>query len=607
MIDWTGFTMEPNASLLLGWLGRAIFFGTALAALTWAILLVTRGRGRPTFEMALWTIVLAKFLIPAGPTCSVSLANVFTSIWPPPAEVVTSSPFAETFFGFPAEAGPPLVDPSRTGASWRGSDWPRFLAGFYMAMVVLLALARLAGYFSFRRRCLKLPEADEAKQALVTTVCRRLGVRRLPRIRISDEARAPFVMGLLYPLLVLSRSQFVRPNELETVVVHEVTHLRRGDLLVRCIQSVAGVLLFFWPVVVWVNRRIDRAREEACDEWALRHGKLTAGEYARCLLRAVESVRPIRLGYHPACMAGNAKTLERRIDMILSVSEHRSRGPFLRLFVVVFLLAWGAFALTGAAQDKPSKAPKQGQYADTAPDRDRHAQVVFARVQQFGTGDINGDGEITKEECWAFMTAALLAMPEKVIEAYPKADHDGDGKLGKEEAFFFARGDYDFQQLHKKMQPSITKAKESGDKTQAMKLKELLTTKEMAAWHVILDRRSALLEMVEQPPDIEAVRQAAAEIARIGEHQQQLMFAAPLEEIAQLKQKAAQLRADAAKLQGHEAEGRLKKAQHLEQQAEELKAKVVAKLKDDIAKSEAAGKAEEAAKLREMLAKLQEL
>ncbi len=70
-------------------------------------------------------------------------------------------------------------------------------------------------------------------------------------------------------------------------MVHEVTHLRRGDPWLRCLQWIAGTVLFFWPVVAWVNRHIDLAREHACDRWALRHGKLCASEYARCLLEAV--------------------------------------------------------------------------------------------------------------------------------------------------------------------------------------------------------------------------------------------------------------------------------------------------------------------------------
>ena len=198
-------------------------------------------------------------------------------------------------------------------------------------------------------RCRDLPRADESVHSLVRAVCRRLGVRRVPSVRISDESSAPFVLGLVHPLLVLSHRQLVRPDELETVIVHEVAHLRRGDLLVRHLQWIAGALLFFWPVVAWVNRRIDAARECACDEWALRHGKLGPGDYARCLLRAVQPARLAWLTCHPAGMAANHTTIERRIDMILESPHRPLRRPAWGLLTCAFLLGWGVFALAGAA------------------------------------------------------------------------------------------------------------------------------------------------------------------------------------------------------------------------------------------------------------------
>src|SRR5205814_9980080 len=138
-------------------------------------------------------------------------------------------------------------------------------------------------------RCRRLAQADALVYGLVAEICQRLNVRRLPDVRLSDEAPAPFVFGAMNPTLVLARRHLVRPDELEAVILHEIAHLRRGDMLVRYVQWLAGTLLYFWPIVAWVNRRIDLVREHACDEWALVHGRLEAAEYARCLLGALHS------------------------------------------------------------------------------------------------------------------------------------------------------------------------------------------------------------------------------------------------------------------------------------------------------------------------------
>jgi len=591
---------EPASGAVLTWLGQAVLFGTLLAVLTWAVLPLFRGRLRPGLEMALWALVLLKFLMPVGPGWSFSFASLCGRFWSAPLaawvpEDVRDMTTAESVRR--AAGAAPAVFSDATAAP----NWAALLAVVYVAAVLALGGARLYSYRCFRSRYAALPEADPETRALVEGVCRRLGVRRVPSIRLSDEARATFVVGLFRPLLVLSRCHLVRPNELETVVVHEIAHLRRGDLLVRCLQWLAGTIVFFWPVVAWVNRKIDRARESACDQLALRHGRLAAGEYARCLLEAAKPSPAFPLAYQPACMSGDPRTFERRIDMILLQTDRPTRRPLLRLPTVMLLVLWSGFVLAGTAQGQTKSTPKKVKYAATVQDRDRHAQVVFAQVLEFGAGDLDGDGNIVKEECWAFLAAALLEMPDKVLQAYPEADHDDDGKLSEDEAFLFARGDFDFERLHKALKQDIDKALKAGDEAKAQELKQGLPTRELAVWHPILDRRSQLLEMIERVPSVEAVRRAAASIDRLSKVEK---VGDPCKDIAGMKEKAAQLREEATKLGEKKAQFYLQKADELEQKASELKAKVIAKLEAGIEQCKADQQPEKAA---ELSAKLKEV
>ncbi|UCG32496.1 MAG: hypothetical protein JSU68_12620, partial [Phycisphaerales bacterium] len=76
---------QAQAGLLLDWLGQAVLYGTALAALTWLLLRIPALRPRPWLHGALWLIVLIKFLVPAGPDWSFSLASAvgrLTTLWP---------------------------------------------------------------------------------------------------------------------------------------------------------------------------------------------------------------------------------------------------------------------------------------------------------------------------------------------------------------------------------------------------------------------------------------------------------------------------------------------------------------------------------------------
>ncbi len=613
------FSIDSNAAaaLVLAWLGQGLLFGTALAGLTWLLARAFRPHIRPAFEVALWSIVLIKFLVPIGPQWSLSLASMWQTLthYSTEALVIGDDSGVETLSDVALEG--PAVETSRVARALRPRHWTTFVAGAYLLGVVSLLIIRTRGYRALRARCRALPAADERTRDVVRWVCRRLGVRRVPSTRISDECATPFVMGFFHPLLVLSRRQLARPSELETVIVHEVTHLRRGDLLVRYLQWIAGTLLFFWPVVAWVNRRIDRAREYACDEWALRHGKLTAGEYARCLLKAVQPMRAHRLAYQPTCMAGNPTTIERRIDVILESTRRLPRRRSWGLLAAAFLIIWGGFALTGAADDKDKAKAKKTKYLATEKDMRLHAAALYARVNEYGAGDLDGDGAVSKEECWAFVTAVVVRHPEAVQREYPEADHNQDGKLDLVEAYQFVRGDYDLEKVHKKAKTAISAALKEGDEERAQALKAKTFATEMETYHFILDRREALLAMANPEPSLDEVTAVAAEFKKFeAEMAAKEKAAAGLdakkraEEVAKLKakikdleaqgefEKAKQLKAKLAKMKAAESE-------KTAQPDKEERAKKIAMLKEKIAQLEAEGQTEKAEKLKAKLAELE--
>ncbi len=589
------------ATTLLAWIGHALVFGTLVAGLTWLLLRPLRGRVSAGLQMALWSIVLVKFLIPTGPGWSFSLVSTYDRLSSHVTGGGTVAADTETGFGLKAAgAMDDHVPGSATALSWQW-QWQIVVAAGYVLIVAALGAARIQSYRAFRARCLALPEGDEATRRLVRDVCRRLHVAPMPLTRISDESRAPFVMGIVRPLLVLSRRQLVRPDELETVVVHEVTHLRRGDMLVRCLQCLAGTVLFFWPVVAWVNRRIDRVREHACDERALRYGKLTASGYARCLLSAVQPPRTHRLTYQPACMAGSPSTIERRINVILAFPSRSRRRPVWGLLTVAILVAWGGFTLTGVADD--SKA----QYANTEEDMRLHAQAVYDQINEYAAGDLDGNGEVTKDECWAFVAAVALQQPGALLADYPQADQNEDGKLGVVEAYQFVRGDLDLTQVHKEYEFTVQKTKKSGDKQRAKELKAEMFAAEMAAYHVILDRRAQFVAAMNGEPTLKEVKAIAEKVAQF--EAETKVKKGSLDEtmakIAGLKKKAAGMRSKAAELDGDKAAKYEEKAQQLEQEAATMTAKLVSGLKSKIAKLEAAGQQEKADELKALLAELE--
>jgi len=97
------------------------------------------------------------------------------------------------------------------------------------------------------------------------------GVRSPVRWAISADVSSPAVGGLLRPTVVMppDLDAGLSPKQLNWVLLHELAHIRRGDLWVILVQRLVGVVFFFHPAVHIANWIIDQLREYACDDAAL--------------------------------------------------------------------------------------------------------------------------------------------------------------------------------------------------------------------------------------------------------------------------------------------------------------------------------------------------
>lgn len=291
--------------------------------------------------------------------------------------------------------------------------------------------------------------------------------------------------------------------------------------------------------------------------------------------------------------------------MILSHPNRPSRGSLARLAGAVFIIAWSGFTLAGAGEPAESVTPR---YDNTEAGMRQHAQVLFDMINKVPGGDINGDGEVTKDECWAFVTAILRSQPEATLKAYPWADKNQDGKLDADEAFCLGRGDYDFEELYKTSGADQKKAEKEENPKKMQYLKQELVTQEYATWHVILDRRAKFVAEATPPPSPEFVRQVYE--TQIKPVLGQVAYddcVRALRQVAQLKDKAHELRDKAAKASAGDQTELEAKAAQLEQEAAQLRLKLQQELESRLKEIEARGPAEHAAKYRDLLKKLESL
>jgi len=220
-------------------------------------------------------------------------AHRFT-IWAAAFATIVSLPLLALLSGF---QGSTVADVSASASMAVARPWFSIDARWGLAIAALWAAAALyrAGdlaLHSFRLRGLwkdAIPaEVDGGLDALLAmAAC--TWRRGTVQICTTTRLQRPSVIGFLKPRILIPDWLFGRltRGELEQIVLHEAEHLRRRDDWTNLFQKVCLVLFPLNPTLVWIERRLCREREMACDEGVIRITRAPRA-YAACLASLAE-------------------------------------------------------------------------------------------------------------------------------------------------------------------------------------------------------------------------------------------------------------------------------------------------------------------------------
>jgi beta-lactamase regulating signal transducer with metallopeptidase domain len=198
-------------------------------------------------------------------------------------------------------------------AALEGAALPVWFAGVLMFAVRPIWIS---GHVARLRR---VGEAGEgAVMEAVTRLARRMRVSGGVRVLVSGLAESPCVVGWLRPVILLPAAALANLSveQLETVLAHELAHIRRHDYLVNLLQTVSETLLFYHPAVWWISARIRHERELCCDDVVV----ATCGDaigYARTLTK-LERMRVIA---PEMVMSGTGGSLLYRIERLTGAAH----------------------------------------------------------------------------------------------------------------------------------------------------------------------------------------------------------------------------------------------------------------------------------------------
>ncbi|MDQ3800018.1 MAG: polysaccharide deacetylase family protein [Acidobacteriota bacterium] len=149
------------------------------------------------------------------------------------------------------------------------SDVLPFFVGLWFLGVAFFAVRMAGGVWQlhlYKTREIAAPDAEWLERFSV--LCEKLKIRQSVKFLKSELIRTPIVIGWLKPVILVPAGVFLQisPHELETVIAHELVHIRRYDALVNFAQSIVETLFFYHPCVWWISAVVRKEREFATDE-----------------------------------------------------------------------------------------------------------------------------------------------------------------------------------------------------------------------------------------------------------------------------------------------------------------------------------------------------
>jgi len=176
--------------------------------------------------------------------------------------------------------------------------------------------------------------------------CGRMGVKGEIGLKVSANATSPAVCGLFRPVILVP--QDLGPNlgagGLRVVLMHELAHIRRGDLWVNLVQTVLQIVYFYNPLLWAANAVIRRVREQAVDEAVQVAMGEKAGDYPETLVRVAKLAfeRPA-LSLRLIGVVESKSTLQSRVRRMLERPLPKSSK--LGFLGLVMILVVGAILL----------------------------------------------------------------------------------------------------------------------------------------------------------------------------------------------------------------------------------------------------------------------
>jgi len=227
-----------------------------------------------------------------------------------------------------------------------------YLSFIYLGTILILSLRYVRYYLHLRLTKISgLQKIKPGLRMFTSSISAQIGIRRKVAVWLSSLVDSPMTVGFLKPMILIpiATINHLTTEQVESILLHELTHIKRNDFLVNLFVTVNSIIFFFNPFSKLFVLTIKKEREHSCDDMVLQF-QYKPHTYASALL-SLEKTRH----QHQLAMTAVGRNNKLLLERVKRVTGHAHKAHRYSPGLLCFF--FGSMITGLALFIKPTKHP----------------------------------------------------------------------------------------------------------------------------------------------------------------------------------------------------------------------------------------------------------
>ena len=218
----------------------------------------------------------------------------------------------------------------------------------WLVVMAIIFLYYIITSIVMRKRIGKEEVKDKKILDILENCKKQMEVEKDIKLIKQDYKKVPCIYGL-FNTKILVTDEILEKDEqsLNYILMHELAHFKRQDLLLNKLLILITTIHWFNPIIWFCFKQIRQDMELKADEMVLNKiRKDEEKEYAKTLVRLLpisqEESEPVKL----LCVTDGKKNMERRIKMIKLSDKFKEYKALIGITTLLIVLCVGTFIFT---------------------------------------------------------------------------------------------------------------------------------------------------------------------------------------------------------------------------------------------------------------------